>query len=97
MASSLIADLVDCLIPGDVRPLAVDLFHRIFQALGAGDHVNGTGTLTAMTTKRYRMISGNILTNPYTVMHFGLNTATDSTVGTNCFDFLRAHIRFGLT
>ncbi len=90
----LVADLVHCLIPGDVCPFAVDALHRAFQTFFADHHVDGAGTFTAMGTAGDRMILGDFLANPDTVLYFGLDTAADGTIGTDCANRFGTDIGF---
>ena len=84
----LVAHLVDRLIPGDARPLAVDQFGRILQAPFAVPVFAHRCTFGAVRTAAEGVIECRLLTGPDTVVHFCDNAAADRTVGTDGSDLL---------
>jgi hypothetical protein len=86
----LVADLVDRLIPRQARPLAVDEFHRIFQAAVAMHEFAHRGALGAMRAAIDRAIPRRLLSDPHAVLDFGDHGAADRTMRADVlFDFRR--------
>ena len=80
------ADLVHCLIPGDIGPFSVDPLHRVFQPFFADNHIDCAGAFTAVRTAGNRVILGHFLANPDTILNLGFNPAANGTVGADCAD-----------
>src|SRR5260370_40791734 len=66
----LVADLVDCGIPGETRPLPVDELHRIANPPYAVPSVAHRCALRAMGSAIDRGIPTRLLADPYPVHHF---------------------------
>src|SRR6185437_4833564 len=76
----LVADLVDCLVPLDARPPAVDELHRIFQAPFAADQLAYRGAFGAMRAPIDRRIPARLLADPDAVGDFRRDRAADRTM-----------------
>ena len=76
----LVADLVDRLLPGHPRPLAVDELHRIFQAPVAVHQLAHRGALGAMRAAVDRRIPAGLLADPDAVGHLRHHRAADRAV-----------------
>src|SRR5260370_2194920 len=73
----LVADLVDCGIPGETRPLPVDELHRIAQPPNAVHELAHRCALRAMGSAIDRGIPTRLLADPYPVQHFRSHRASD--------------------
>src|SRR5216683_279561 len=73
----LVADLVDCAIPGEARPLPVDELHRIAQPPNAVHELAHRCALRAMRAAIDRGIPTWLLADPYPVQHLRGHRASD--------------------
>src|SRR6266849_3264309 len=73
----LVADLVDCAIPGEARPLPVDELHRIAQPPNAVHEFAHRCALRAMRAAIDRGIPTRLLADPYPVQHLRSYRASD--------------------
>src|SRR6201999_511692 len=76
----LVADLVDCRLPGDALPLAVDELDRIAQAALAQDIVANRGPLAAMRAAVDRAVIVRLLPDPHAIGDLGDHGASDRAV-----------------
>src|SRR6476660_7774098 len=72
-----VADLVDCGIPGNARPLPVDELHRITQPPNAVHEFAHGSALRAMRTAIDRGFPTRLLADPYLVQHLRSHRAPD--------------------
>ncbi len=71
------ADLVDRGFPGQLGPLAVDEFHRIFQAAVAMHQLANRRAFGAVRAAIDRRFPAGLLTDPHAFRHFGNDRAAD--------------------
>src|SRR5580704_2169892 len=72
-----VADLVDCLIPADARPLAADELQRVFEPPLARHELAHGGALGAMRAAVDRAVPARLLADPDTVRDLGRDGAAD--------------------
>ena len=79
----LATDVVQCLVPRDLLPLAVDQLGRILEAAFAMAVLAHRRALGAMCPEIERMVEGRFLAGPDAVFHLGDYPATDRAVSTD--------------